>query len=255
MQYSLQILPPCCLHLPGEMCLWAKAPGRTSPRCLGNRTLKLLSPAHSGRQIMALRLRKACLKSPSVCWPLPVTEAYRNFQQNIKFLTTESRIRFRNKKIGQQAWFPDFLTFQIKRFSELPSTSQILRAHLGSTRASAISIVPSHMLSEINNKVLSSIPPCIFPQKQEKAIQNMNSQDFHLFLYSMWVTCHLFHLFGLLFKWNIVRLWPPRLGAAHWIWQSYFAHWGTSQDVTTFSASDTSNKFLPAPPKDCARQI
>lgn len=106
MQYSLQILPPCCLHLPGEMCLWAKAPGRTSPCCLGNRTLKLLSPAHSGRQIMALRSRKACLKSSSVCWPLPVTEAYRNFQQNIKFLTTESRIRFRNKKIGQQAWFP-----------------------------------------------------------------------------------------------------------------------------------------------------
>lgn len=38
---------------------------------------------------------------------------------------------------------------------------------------------------------------------------------------------------------------------AHRVWQSYFAHWGTSQDVTTFSASDTSNKFLPAPPQDC----
>lgn len=42
---------------------------------------------------------------------------------------------------------------------------------------------------------------------------------------------------------------------AHRVWQSYFAHWGTSQDVTTFSASDTSNKFLPAPPQDCECQI
>lgn len=51
------------------------------------------------------------------------------------------------------------------------------------------------------------------------------------------------------------RLSPSPLVDARWGWEHHFAHWGTSQAATALSASDDSNKLLPAPPKDRACRI